>query len=78
VTYKIEKGIPLPPPANGRPQSKPNSYPWDDMEVGDSFFVHDPQKVNSVKVSAHNMNSRSKRKFTTRILDGGIRVWRIE
>lgn len=32
---KIDKGVPLPEPKRGRK----GTYPWDELQVGDSFFV---------------------------------------
>ena len=39
----IDKNIPLPPKSNARP-SEP-AYPFDQMEVGDSFFVAGDDKL---------------------------------
>ncbi len=55
-------------------------YPFADMDVGDSFFalgvtVNDVSRVRS---SATNYGYRHKMKFTTRAVEGGIRVWRVE
>lgn len=65
---KIEKGIPLP--------VKPNRYPWDDMEVGDSFFI---AGKNTSEIGGHVSNARRRLgfDFTSRTVDGGTRIWRI-
>jgi hypothetical protein len=73
MEFQIEKGVPLPPLAvvSGRP----TKYPWTEMAVGDSFFV---PGQSSVKFSG-NITSAKKMtgfKFTTRTVDGGVRVWR--
>lgn len=60
---KIEKGIPLANKWKGR-----NAYPWDQMEVGDSFFVAGKAKPTY---------TRADKRFTLRTVDGGVRVWRI-
>jgi len=56
------------------PASKPK-YPYDDMEVGDSFFV----EGGNIQTIA-NMNWRKGRrlsmKFISRRVDDGVRVWR--
>lgn len=68
----IEKGIPLPSRQVAR------KYPFDEMEVGDSFFVTD---VSVVLLHAH-ARRHSPRRFTCRtVVEGdikGVRVWRIE
>lgn len=66
---KIEKGIPLPSHGNAK-------YPWAAMEIGDSFLVtHIPMK--SIQRIASAAGPVHQRKFSTRTVDGGIRVWRI-
>lgn len=70
MTYQIEKGI-APPPDRA-------CYPWDEMEVGDSFLVPDrrPQTVKNAAVSRAKHDGR---RYATKIQPGGgIRVWRIE
>jgi len=70
--YKIEKNIPAPGPA---PQSI-RKYPFDKMQIGDSFFVPGGNQ-NSIATSATNQLNRYGRRYTTRKMDGGVRVWRI-
>ncbi len=82
MTYKIEKGIPLP-----RTKKGPGIYPFHDMEIGDSFLTPvkgDTHEFSKVQTSI-NSSSRHfvkkyfpKRKFTTRKEKEGIRCWRIE
>lgn len=61
---KIEKGIPV-------PLKKSAKYPWKEMAVGDSFFV----AGKSSYFPAHDAEGR---KFTQRMVDGGLRVWRVQ
>lgn len=69
---EIDKGIP-------RPASlRAAKYPWAALEIGDSFFVP------SVNGATHNVASvaswagkRHGKKFSSRTVDGGVRVWRI-
>jgi hypothetical protein len=50
-------------------------YPFREMAVGDSFFYHNPRQI---RVAAAMFAKRHPGyKFTTRKVDGGIRVWRI-
>jgi hypothetical protein len=60
----------------------PCKYPWDRMEIGESFLV--PCKVADMdrlsSALGSNMHQRTQRygqKFTKRRVRGGIRVWRI-
>lgn len=79
-TIQIEKDVPI-PADDSRRVSK---YPFRDMEVGDSFFVAcengNPAKAAiAVRSSAIIWGKRKgHRKFTTRIVEGGVRVWRIQ
>jgi len=70
---EIEKGIPIPNDGRGRP----SRYPWTTMDVGDSFFI--PGKTaHDFSGIASGAGFRTGRKFTTRTVEGGVRVWRIE
>lgn len=75
---QIEKNIPVPPVQ----LSKGEGYPFKMLEVGDSFLVplrdktpRDLQKYMAGKANYHSL--RQAMKFTTRIVEGGVRVWRI-
>lgn len=69
---KIDKGIPIPSGGHGR-RAK---YPWHEMEVGDSFFVSGGTN-NKGFVSYANRRFAPKR-FLSRTVEGGTRVWRLE
>ena len=68
--YPIEKGIDV-PELRGY-----HRYPFQDMEIGDSFFI---PKMKIAQVGtlvarakrAYNMN------FMSRTVEGGVRTWRI-
>ncbi|MFA4836354.1 MAG: hypothetical protein WC749_09830 [Dehalococcoidia bacterium] len=66
--YNIEKDVPIP-----RPCGRTKKYPYEEMEVGDSFFV--PEKLGSI---AHVSKRLYPKKFSMRFVDGGTRIWRIE
>lgn len=68
----IESGIPI--PKNNR--GCKGIYPWRDMEVGQSFFVA-RGNVRTLNSSAGCASRRLGRKFISRVMDGGVRVWRI-
>lgn len=65
---KIEKGIP-------HPRSR---FPFQEMEVGDSFLI--PQEVPrmTVCVAAHRFGKDKGLKFSVRMTPEGYRCWRIK
>jgi hypothetical protein len=74
--YTIEKGVPILPqkrPGAGR-KSK---YPFRDMEVGDSFMALGVAPI-TVRRAAYWSGRRLNKKFMTRTVEGGVRVWRVE
>lgn len=80
---KVEKGFPI-PEMDGAKKGRA-SFPFDEMEVGDSFFV--PLSFFKDHVKANDsLNSRIKaykkkhprKDFTYRSVVGGFRVWRIK
>lgn len=64
---KVEKGIPIP--------DEKVRYPYEELEVGDSFLVVD-ESIHNVC----NKNVRAGRKLgirlTARSVTNGVRVWR--
>lgn len=74
---KIEKGIPL--PISNR---DPRKYDWGKMEIGDSFFIKTKNKNLRVSAMTSSVNWRKKNnpnaRFSTRLVKGGFRVWRIK
>ena len=74
----IEKNIPVPPVQ----LSKGEGYPFKMLEVGDSFLVpfkdKTPRKLQQhMAAKAYYISLRHAMKFTTCIVDGGVRVWRV-
>ena len=62
---EIEDGIPI-PPAEGRA----SKYPWDEINIGQSFLIPGRQKKLIVP------KRLKPRKFTQRVDETGLRVWR--
>ena len=59
----IQKGVPIPKKARIAPRTK---YPFEDMEVGDMFFV--PGKVrNTLSTHASTVGKALERKFRTQL-----------
>jgi hypothetical protein len=74
TTREIEKDVPT--PAWGR-RGRHRIYPWNEMEVGDSFILPywHPASAHAL---AHQASKRLGRKFkASKITDGQFRVWRV-
>ena len=72
--FTIKKNARMPTETRGAPLK----YPFNQMEVGDSFTaaVH-PSVARSIKVSAYSYGKRHDRKFATRTDGNAITVWRV-
>lgn len=70
---KVEKHIPLPPI-----RQEYANYPFEEMEVGDSFFVPDMDGImaHRLQVQISYQRHRSDKRFTSRRVADGVRVWR--
>lgn len=111
--FEIETDVALPPvTGRGRSSSAADKYPFDKLEIGQSFFVPNslfdkdgevgdaaktmsstvatanrryaeeiPGETKTIKVKGEEKQvpaTRQLRKFVTRAVDGGARVWRVE
>ncbi len=71
--YAVEKGIPV-----TRRFREPYKYPFNDMDVGDSFFIPNGQdRIRSARARCSQVKANTGREYIARIVDGGVRVWRI-
>ncbi len=71
----IIKGAPIPERANNG--GRPSIWPWEQMEVGDSFIMDKPR--SKARPQAYRAGSRYGFKFTTRKIDANTtQIWRIE
>lgn len=72
--YYVETGIEMP-----QKRFAHAKYPWDLMEIGQSFFVPgDPVKaMNSVTSCRRYAQKRYGTRYAIRTVEGGVRVWRI-
>ena len=80
MKFKVEKGIDIPQiNVGGEGRSHLEKYPFLDLEVGDSFIVPltGNKAANFRCLVAKKNSSPDGRRYTTRTVDGGIRVWRI-
>lgn len=75
--FPIEQGVPIPRLAPHR------LYPFGDMDVGDSFFIalkegeFKAMTIRKVRSAASYYGRRNGKKYVTRRVSGGLRVWRI-
>lgn len=56
-------------------------YPWEQMEVGDSFYVENPPRNKFGYALSLTTNAHRKfkdKRFTQRVEGNGVRVWRIK
>lgn len=81
MTFKIEKDVSI-PSMRGRPR-KVTPYPLAEMEIGDSFLItnemieQNPQhKYARQEVQRYRSLECPDRKYTTRKVPEGVRVWR--
>lgn len=75
MQYPVEHNIPLPPPRRSGPSRK-ERRPWSEMVVGDSFFVPDGE-IHAERCAAASASRAKAKQFVARVVDGGIRVWRL-
>ena len=69
---KIEKDVPMPEfRASGVTAALRR------MDVGDSIFLRG-KKSNNITTIVGILTKKTERKFMTRTVEGGIRVWRIK
>ena len=77
---KIEKGVPF------IPRIRPRKYPFNDMKIGDSFFIAvtgDSDVRKARNLIASSLRACAKRagneyRVTIRRVKGGLRCWRIK
>ena len=78
--FTIEKNVPITTMLRGY---RENQFPLDHMEVGDSFLITGDEdfvtrKGKTVRSSVAYYSRRTGRKFLTRKVTDGVRVWRTE
>jgi hypothetical protein len=76
---EIENGIPIPK----QTRKRKTLYPLADLEMGQSFFVacapEDSRKlIMSLSGLCGRHTKKTGRRYTCRVVEGGIRVWRFE
>lgn len=83
--YKIEKNVPLPANPHGRSFGRKLLYPFNDMEIEDSFLVTSDsenfnKKRHNIAALCSSYGKKNNKQFTSigNELDFTIRVWRVK
>ena len=80
MTYKIEKNIPIIGSKSGFGRPKKYQFPFDDMDIGDSFFLYGTTRtpeIASAKFDMTKLHRKSNKRFASRKYTDGVRFWRI-
>ena len=73
--YKIEADIPIPVAVKKGGAGRKPKYPFAELQVGESFLV--PGKTtDKFGATVTLARKRTGRNFTTRNVEGGVRIWR--
>lgn len=67
---KIEKNVPI--PLHGK-----LGLPFDNMEIGDSFFIDNITDCKTAKTIMSRYNKGTSKKFISRSYGAGFRFWRV-
>ena len=69
---EIDKNVPLPPKT-----SRKRKYPWETMQIGDSFLIPEALRIYGYSMASRASKDYAPKKFCSRSVEGGARVWRI-
>lgn len=71
--FEVEDGVEFPSDSGVGAKCK---YPWNDMNVGSSFFVTFG-KLSTMRAACRYHNKKGKKMFKCRETPTGVRVWRV-
>lgn len=71
---EVTKGVPMPGVTR---KFGLRRYPFNQMEVGDSFAVPKDADSKAVRTAAYCYGGRHGMKFACRKVDDGYRIWRV-
>ena len=74
MMIKIDKGVPM---VGQRTVKKLLQYPWDKMEIGDSFLVRDKLISYASRLAFDAKYQYKPKLFSCRTVEGGVRIWRV-
>lgn len=77
MKYVVEKNIPIPPKRPG-PAKNPLSITAQlrALKKGESIFFKD-KKQAAISTAGRKAAYGTDQKYTTRLVDGGVRIWRV-
>jgi hypothetical protein len=83
--YKIDKKIKVPPPSRPKIATTTSraAMTMQTLGAGESFLVADPFEAIKAEKSMRDMNATSRRRkdgrrYTSRRLSNGLRIWRLK
>ena len=74
-TIVIESGLPV--PEKKKPRGRPRKYPFPQMKVGDSIYLEGAVRRGTEHRAAKKYAQDNDIVIATRVVPGGIRIWRI-
>jgi len=74
----IDKDVPLPRRRHGGRGARPAIYPWSRMEPGDSIFVQGRSHLSEVSGAIARAKRTHGHTYTSRVVEGGVRIWRVK
>ena len=84
-TFKIEKNVEMPTWYRWKSEGYRGMYPFEEMEVGDSFLIpSSPNKLEKVRGAVANASLSYRKRWNTnfkgatRTVTGGIRFWCVQ
>ncbi len=76
MTYTIEKHVPIPTSGKGAGVSLLATLR--EMTVGDSVLVPGKSSTDRVSGNTFQLLRKENKRFIRRVVEGGVRVWRVE
>lgn len=74
LVYSIDRGMPVPV---AKSEMRLRLYPWDQMEIGDSFFVPRKETTRAISAAANRKRRYPDFNYTSRSEADGTRFWLI-
>ena len=79
---RIEKGIPIPGYKHGASRANPAAVKYyerlKELQAGESILIPEEEIPTGITGTLQYHRLKYGRKFTTRRMDGGLRIWRME
>jgi hypothetical protein len=77
--YSLDDNVPIPSIRSGRGRAiSPLRKFMEGMNKGQSFLVKTEKEITQARALVGSIQASSRRKYITRAVDGGVRIWRTE